>query len=139
MKAAGGIETGGRDIDFEPKLLTALSAKASTLKDALDAASTDELVCALFSVASPYLEMFSAILKFFERASAREGRQQWSVIIEDEHLDLQHFEEATQAWEALDCEFDVPAVDASGSPRQCATMLSDAAEDTVALTGKHRG
>ena len=73
------------------------------------------MVRALFSVASPYIQMFSAILKFFRRAKATQGRAQWSVVVHEEHLELRHFEELLEAWEQVECEFNVPAVDSSGS------------------------
>jgi hypothetical protein len=111
----GGIEPEGRDIDFEEKLRTSLKPSASTLVEALRASSTDELIREFFRLAQPFVEMFAAILKFFESAGAREGRLQWEIQIEDDHLNLSHFETFLENWNALDYELEVPAIDSIGS------------------------
>jgi hypothetical protein len=125
---AGGIEIRGRDADFVEALRVALRPSAPTLEDAVRETSTDDLISAFFSVAEPFVTMFQAILRFFEAAGVREGRAQWRISIEEEHLDLTHFQEFLATWEALDCDLEVPAIDSRG-----AWAIFDAARDIPAL------
>lgn len=115
LRAAGGLECSGRDEDIEEALRTALRPSAATLRDALLACSTDDLVRAFFGVAEPYVVMFRAILDFFQAAGAREGRSAWAIRIEDEHLDLVHFQRFLEHWDAVESELNVPAIDSEGA------------------------
>lgn len=112
---AGGIELHGRDEDFEEQLRVALLPSAATLNDALRAGSTDDLVRAFFGLAEPYVAMFRAIVAFFQAAGAREGQSEWAIRIDDEHLDLAHFQKFLEYWDAVEGEFDVPAIDSDGA------------------------
>ena len=111
----GGLEPTGRDADLIDRLRNALRPLLPTLEAALQVSSTDELVRAFFAIAEPFVQMYQAIFNFFEAAKAREGREGWVVLVEDEHLDLKHFEQLFERWEALDWETEVPAVDWHGS------------------------
>jgi hypothetical protein len=115
LREAGGIEPHDRDADFAEQLRIALRPSAATLDEALGAVTLDDLVRAFFGLVQPYVEMFRAILEFFEIAEARQGRSQWSLKIEEEHFDLQHFQKFIETWETLDYDLDVPAIDSSGS------------------------
>jgi hypothetical protein len=115
LRERGGLELTGRDADLEDQLRNALRPLSPTLEAALRDSSTDELVRALFAVAEPFVQMCRAIFDFFRTAQAREGREEWAILIEEEHLDLKHFEQLVKRWEALDCELEVPAVDWHGS------------------------
>jgi hypothetical protein len=135
LRAIGGMEPAGRDSDLAERLREELDSDAATLDDALLASSTDDLVRAMFSVASPYIQMFSAILKFFRRAKATKGRAQWSVVVDEEHLELRHFEELLKAWEQFECEYDVPAVDSTGSWAMWHASQSTPLGNTESLNG----
>lgn len=111
----GGIETQGRDESVEEELREALCPSARSLDEALNKSSTDDLVRAFFSVVSPFVPMFRAILDFFERAKTNQGRTQWRIQIKDEYLELAQFVEFIETWNSLDCEIEVPAIDSKGS------------------------
>ncbi|NVO15011.1 MAG: hypothetical protein HXX10_13325 [Rhodoplanes sp.] len=124
LREAGGLELDGRDMDFQERLKIALMPSALTLEEALRAKSTDDLVRAFFGLIQPFAEMFRAILDFFKVAGAREGRDQWEIHIEDEHLDLTHFQKFVEVWNSLEWDLDVPDVDFRG-----AWAVNDATRD----------
>lgn len=112
---AGGIELDGRDAGFEESLRRELLDSAPTLEDALRSTSTDELVIAFFGVAASYVEMFRAILDFYQAAGAAEGRDNLELQVQNEHFSLQHFQKFLETWESVDSEFDVPSIDSDGA------------------------
>ena len=111
----GGLELRDRDADFEEGLRVKLKPAAPTLQDALRACSTDDLIRGFFDVIQPFAVMFRAILEFFKAAGAREGRAEWVIEINEEHLELTHFEQFVRRWDALPWEHQVPAVDWHGA------------------------
>lgn len=121
--AAGGLELKGRDADFTADFLSRLSPGASTLDEALGAATTDQFVRAFFETLAPYVSMFRAILDFFQKALVREGREQWRIKIDETPLGLEHFTEFVNAIDTLKSERDVPAIDHPGK-----SLSSDAHE-----------
>ena len=127
---AGGIEPNQRDAGFVDALRARLSPKAATIEDALRAASTDDLVRTFFDLVQPFVAMFRAIMDFFRLAGAREGREQWQIQIDEEHLDLRHFQRFLEHWNELDYDLDVPSVDARG-----AWAVFEAGRDIPALRG----
>jgi len=135
--ATGGIELEGRDVELKDKLRLELSSSAATLEQALLEATTDQLVRALFDVAQPFVQMFRAILEFFKAASAKEGRAEWTIKIEEEHLDLEHFQSFLKTWDEIKCEFEVPAIDMTGAfVLQKLTHNVEEFEDTVRRVGE---
>lgn len=111
LKARGGLEPDGRDEGLEETLRLRLSPLASTLTTALEAASVDELVRALFDALHPYAEMFRDTLSFFEKAGVRHGRQQWRLSVDKTLIELQHFRDFLQKWDAVEADVALPAVD----------------------------
>ena len=110
---AGGLEPQGRDAEFTDQLRKELNGETDSLEDALGSASMGAFLEALFRTIEPFPMMFRDILRFFERAGAHEGQRQWRLVIEDEVLELNHFEEFEREWCSIECEFDVPAVGGS--------------------------
>jgi hypothetical protein len=115
FRTLGGIEVGGRDADFEAKLKQLLAPLAPDLETALEACSTDDLVRALFQVVSPFAEMFRNIVAFFQTAGANQGREQWMIKIEEDHLDLADFEAFLENWASVEKLLDIPAIDFRGA------------------------
>ncbi len=110
---AGGLEPQGRDAEFTDQLRKELNGETDSLEDALGSASMAAFLEALFRTIEPFPMMFRDVLRFFERAGAHEGQRQWRLVIEDEVLELNHFEEFEREWCSIECEFDVPAVGGS--------------------------
>jgi hypothetical protein len=79
LQERGGLELDGRDEGFEEDLKNRLRPSARSLEEALRHASTEDLVCAFFDLLQPFVAMFRAILDFFGKAGATEGRQQWNI------------------------------------------------------------
>ena len=88
-----------------------LDRNADTLEEALRSARVDELVQALFQTIQPFPLMFADVLRFFERAGAREGQTQLRLALEGELPGLRHFEEFLEQWRDLQCVIEVPAID----------------------------
>jgi hypothetical protein len=114
LQKRGGIELDGRDEGFEEELKNRLAPTARSLDEALQSATTDDLVRAFFDVIQPYVAMFRAILEFFEKAGATEGRAQWDIMVDDVDVSLEHFRRFLKEWNSIPCEIEVPAVDYSG-------------------------
>lgn len=111
FKIIGGLDVSDRDADLEADILAHLGQlKALRLEDALNAASTDELVRAIFASAKPFVSMFKAIIAFFKAAGAKEGRVQWRIKIDETHLGLEDFEEFIAATSNLSVALDVPDI-----------------------------
>ena len=91
LQKRGGLELNGRDERFEEELKNRLAPSAASLEQALRSASTDDLVRAFFDVIQPFIAMFRAILDFFEKAGAAEGREQWNIVVDDVDVSLEHF------------------------------------------------
>jgi hypothetical protein len=91
LQERGGLELRDRDEGLEEELMNRLSPSAGSLEDALRQATTDDLVRAFFDLIQPFVAMFSAILAFFERAGATEGREQWNITVGEIDLRLEHF------------------------------------------------
>lgn len=115
LKALGGLELDDRDADFESQLRMQLAPSAATLEEALQQNSTDQLVRALLDLVHPFVDMFRAILDFFKAASANQGREQWQIAIEEEHLGLREFEAFFETWNRFEAAIEVPAVDFDGA------------------------
>ena len=109
----GGLEPAGRDEELADHVRHALNSEADSLEAALESAPVETFVEVLFRAIEPFPMMFRDILRFFESAGAREGQRQWRLVIDDEVLELKHFEEFEQEWTAIQCEFDVPAISGS--------------------------
>lgn len=115
LREIGGMEPGGRDADLEDALRRLLNPIAPNLDSALLNATTDDLVRALFEVISPFAAMFRDIIAFFRAAGANQGREQWSVRIDDEHLDLKDFQSFLQGLDSIEAVLDLPALDFRGA------------------------
>ena len=111
LARVGGLDPNGRDADLAGDLKNQLDREAQTLESALRETPVDAFVQALFRVIQPFPMMCLDILRFFERAGAREGQSQWRVVLEEESDALRHFQEVLERWEAVTWEFDVPAID----------------------------
>ena len=111
LAKVGGLEPEGRDSDLADELKNQLDRGADTLESALRAAPVDAFVQALFRLIQPFPMMFADVLRFFEKADAREGKTQWRVVLEDDVVELRHFQEFIERWENITCELDVPAID----------------------------
>lgn len=114
LRAIGGFEPNGRDGDLEERLRMALRPSSTSLDDALSQCTTDQLVETFFGLLQPYVAMFRATLNFFQRAGAREGREAWSIRLEQENLELSHFQSFLSTMDSLPFELEVPAIDRSG-------------------------
>jgi hypothetical protein len=114
LKERGGLELDGRDEGLADELINLLAPAAGTLDEALLRATTDELVRAFFNVLQPFVAMFRAILEFFEKAGAAQGREQWNIMVDDVDVSLDHFRRFLEKWDSVPCEIEVPAVDFDG-------------------------
>lgn len=130
----GGLELNGRDEGLDEQLKNRLKPSARSLDEALCAASTDELVSAFFAVMEPYVLMFRAILDFFEKAGAAEGREQWNITVDDVDVRLEHFRRFLKKWNSVPCEIEVPAVDRRG-----AWAMLDATRDMPEMDNVYHG
>jgi hypothetical protein len=115
LKERGGLELDGRDDGFEEELKNRLAPSARSLQEALRTTTTDDLARAFFDVLQPFVVMFRAILDFFEKSGAAEGRKQWNITVDDVEFDLQHFRRFLKKWNSVPCEIEVPAVDFRGA------------------------
>jgi hypothetical protein len=112
FKAIGGLDLADRDADIEMELLIRINQPhAQTLDEALRFATTDDLVRALFTTITPFIEMFRDTLEFFKKAGARSGRQQWEISIDDQHLDLKDFERLLSTVSEVKGRLEVPDFD----------------------------
>lgn len=132
LQARGGLELRGRDEGFEEELKNRLAPSAPSLEDALRKATTDDLVRAFFDVLQPFVAMFRAILEFFEKAGADEGREQWNIMVDDVDFQLDHFCRFLKQWDSVRWEIEVPAVDFSG-----AWAVESATRDMPEMTDVH--
>src|SRR5262245_52516598 len=114
LQKRGGLELRGRDEGFEEELQNRLAPSAGSLEEALLSATTDDLVRAFFDVLQPFVAMFRAILEFFEKAGAAEGRAQWNIIVDDVDVSLDHFRRFLNELNSVRCEVEVSAVDLDG-------------------------
>jgi hypothetical protein len=110
LREIGGLELDGRDEDLAVQLKEQLDPGALDLEAALAQTSTDQFVQALFQTVQPFVGMFRDVLAFFKQAGARYGQSQWKVSVDDEFIDLRHFEEFLEHWESINCEVEVPAL-----------------------------
>lgn len=97
----GGLELDARDEELVDQLRIELDPEAWSLEVALASASTDMFLQAFFRVIQPFSMMFRDVLDFFEMAGAREGQSQLKLRVENEILELQHFEEFLEHWSLL--------------------------------------
>ena len=95
LRDEGGIEPDGRDVALVQMLKGRLDAHAPSLDDALEAASMEGFLNALFGVLSPFIGMMTDLLEYFEAAQATEGPEEWVLLLGDgaERLEvnLDHF------------------------------------------------
>jgi hypothetical protein len=115
LRHIGGLETDNRDEDLVGIIQRKLDATAPDLEAALISASIEQLLSALFFSIHPFVSMFRDILSFFESSNAVEGQSQLRLSVEEEFLELRHFEEFLESWSELDILFDVPALDCSNA------------------------
>ncbi|UAL10167.1 hypothetical protein [Caulobacter segnis] len=109
FQKVGGLDLADRDADLEAAILIRIGQPwARTLRDALMMASTDDLVRALFLAVAPFVEMFRSTLEFFKAAGAAEGRDQWSIKIEGNHLGLEEFQKFIAAASEVASELEAP-------------------------------
>lgn len=134
LQERAGLELGGRDKGLDEELKNRLAPSARSLEEALRRATTDELVRAFFDVLQPFVAMFRAILEFFEKAGATEGREQWNIMVDDVDFRLEHFRRFLKKWESVPCEIDVPAVDFQG-----AWAIFHASRDMPEMEDVHAG
>lgn len=120
----GGIELQGRDEGLDDELKNRLMPSAQSLEEALQTTTTDDFVSIFFSVLEPFVAMFRAILDFFEKAAATEGREQWNIMVDDVDFKLIDFLRFLKKWDSVPCEIEVPAVDFQG-----AWLVSQAIDD----------
>ena len=106
----GALELDGRDGDLASQLKDLLDPNAVDLNSALDSASLGTFLQCLFRVIQPFMLMFRDVLRFFEKAGARDGRVQWRILVDEEIIDLQHFEDILQHWHDIDCLLEIPAL-----------------------------
>lgn len=111
LATVGGLEAEGRDSDLAGELKNRLDFDTDTLESALRVTPVDAFVQALFGLIQPFPMMFADVLRFFESAGAREGKTQWRVVLEDDVVELRHFQDFIERWETISCELDVPAID----------------------------
>ena len=86
-----GLDEKERDADFLEQLKEQLDPNASDLDEAIDKATNDELIVAIFSCVSAFVEMSKDILDFFKRAEVSKGAGQWALVIDDVPLGLEDF------------------------------------------------
>ena len=123
---AGGIELEGRDNDLKEKIRKELDELAPTFDDALVAATLQEFALAFFKAAQGFVYMFRDILTFFQKAGAKEGRDQWKLQIDDVDLDLDDFREWLSKWtDSAKVTIEVPAIDRNGVSLIREALLSD--------------
>lgn len=134
LRKRGGLELEGRDEGLDGELKNRLRPSAPSLAEALRTASTDELARAFFEVMQPYVLMFRAILEFFEKAGATEGREQWNITVDDVDVRLEHFRRFLKKWNSVPCEIEVPAVDRRG-----AWAMLDVTRDMPEMDGVYHG
>ncbi|MGX0966093.1 hypothetical protein AB7M63_006542 [Bradyrhizobium japonicum] len=111
LQKRGGLELDGRDEGFEEELRSKLDPDATSLTDALRAATTEQFLGAFFDVLQPFVEMFRAILDFFEKARATQGREQWNISVDGTNLSLEHLRHFLKDWDSVPCEIEVPVLD----------------------------
>ncbi len=109
----GGLEPSGRNEDLVNELRGKLDPEAEMLNSALLGAPVTSFIQALFQVIQPLPLMFGDVLRFFERAGAREGQTQWRVVVGEEVAELCHFEEFLEQWRTITSEFEVQAIGGS--------------------------
>jgi hypothetical protein len=113
---AHGLETPGRDDDLMDVLHGALQKggrddNAGTFDEAVRAASLEEFVRAFFKSAMPYVDMLKDILKWFERAGAKQGPSGWRLAWDGGDIpELQHFREWISALETRTVTIEHPAI-----------------------------
>jgi hypothetical protein len=134
LQKRGGLELRGRDEGFEEELKNRLAPAAESLEEALHGATTDDLVRAFFDVLQPFVAMFRAILEFYEKAGAAEGREQWNIVVDDVDVSLDHFRRFLRKWNSVPCEVEVPAVDFGG-----AWAMNHATRDMDEMNGVRAG
>ena len=131
----GGLDLADRDADLEAEILSRLGQPwAPGLQYALVETTPDDLVRALFGSISPFVEMFRATLEFFKAAGASQGREQWQIKIEDEHLGLEAFEQFLTAVSDVPGTLDVPDID-----RRTLSLAREVLNSTMADAWPPRG
>ena len=131
LAEAGGLEPDGRDSDLAGELKNQLDGEAETLESALRAAPVHAFVQALLRLIQPFPMMFVDVLRFFEAAGAREGKIQWRVALEDDVVELRHFQEFIERWRNITRGLDVPAIDQRGAFVANAVRLDLGSDDNL--------
>lgn len=102
FRRIGGIELNGRDADLEDALCTALSETAGSFDEALETATTVQLVRAMLRAIAPFAVMFQEIMGLYKQAQANEGANHWHVPIGEQIPDLADFEHFLSTMSAVD-------------------------------------
>jgi hypothetical protein len=134
LQERGGLELRGRDDGIDEELKNRLAPSARSMEEALLTVTTDELVRAFFDVLQPFVAMFRAILDFFEKAGAAEGREQWNIVVDDVDFRLDRFRRFLKKWDSVPCEVEAPAVDFDG-----AWAVLNASRDMPEMRGVYAG
>src|SRR5262245_33244654 len=123
----GGIELSDRDADLEEAMRVALARDAPSFQAALAAATTDELIRALFAAVAPFAAMFQDIVAYFKRAGANEGANHWNVAIGRELPEMKEFEKFLEIWGSTFAEVSAPAIGwaAKSALRHAVTAVID--------------
>lgn len=115
LRKHGGIELEGRDEGLDQRILERLDPTASSLEDALTAATMETFARAFFTAIAPFVAMFRDILDFFEHADATQGQNQWTLRLDDVDVDLEHFRKWLMNWtEIAKITLQIPAIDFRG-------------------------
>lgn len=114
LRQHGGIELHGRDEGLDEEIRKRLNPFASTLDEALSQATLEQFAQAFFKSIHSFLTMFRDILAFFEQARAGEGKDNWTLRLDNFDLSLEHFRQWIETWsEAARIKIDVPALNNS--------------------------
>jgi hypothetical protein len=114
LRQHGGIELDGRDQGLDEEIRKRLNPFASTLDEALSQATLEQFAQAFFKSVHSFLTMFRDILAFFEQARAAEGKDNWTLRLDNFDLSLEHFRQSIETWgEAARIKMDVPALNDS--------------------------
>jgi hypothetical protein len=114
LRQHGGIELDGRDEGLDEEIRKRLNPFASTLDEALSKATLEQFAQAFFKSVHSFLTMFRDILAFFEQAGAGEGKDNWTLRLDNFDLSLEHFRQWIEKWsEAARIKMEIPAINAA--------------------------
>lgn len=108
-----GLEPNGRDQDFAEMLRIALNPGAEDLTEALSGCTTEQFVRTFLATGAPYVQMLRGIMRMFERAEAKEGKQHWKIEFEGYVAELEHFKHWERVVSRLGTQLDCPELSSS--------------------------